>query len=134
MTLLGQGKFAEELPSSPPSEGGIVEIAPGAALTGITKSANELTEIGLEIKMSWIFREPREVFPWMYLKLTPRDHRNGIVISRGLCAPEATDGPYQEFWRITPSKLIPEGDYGVEAFFVDNTKHVWAATSDQPGV
>ena len=132
LTLLRQGKSAGELPPSTPSSGGIVEIATGTALTSITKSADELTEQGLEIKMSWNFQEPREVFPWMFLKLTPRDHRNGIIISRGLCAPEATNGPYQENWRITPSKQIPEGDYGVEVFFVDNTKRVWAAKSGQP--
>ena len=101
-------------------------------LTGITKSANELTEPGLEITMNWNFQDPREVFPWMFLKLTPRDPRNGIVISRGLCAPEVTSGPHQETWRITPSKKIPEGDYRVEVFFVDNTKRVWAGKSGQP--
>ena len=100
-------------------------------LTGITKSANELTEPGLEITMNWNFQEPRAVFPWMFVKLTPRDPRNGIVISRGLCAPEATNGPHQETWRITPSKKIPEGDYRVEVFFVDNTKRVWAGKSGQ---
>jgi hypothetical protein len=81
--------------------------------------------------MSWIFQEPRDVFPWMFLKLTPCDHRKGITISRGLCAPEATNGPYQENWRITPSGQIPAGDYGVEAFFVDNAARVWAAKSGQ---
>jgi len=132
LTLLRQEKSAGELPSSTPSSGGIVEIATGTALTGITKSADELTEQGLEIKMSWNFQEPREVFPWMFLKLTPRDHLNGIIISRGLCAPEATNGPYQENWRITFSRQIPEGDYGVEVFFVDNARRVWAAKSGQP--
>jgi uncharacterized membrane protein len=132
LTLLRQGKYAEELPSSTPSSGGTVEIATGTTLTGITKSADELTEQGIEIKMSWNFQEPREVFPWMFLKLTPRDHRMGIIISRGLCAPEAANGPYQENWRITPSRRIPEGDYGVEVFFVDNAKRAWAAKSGQP--
>jgi uncharacterized membrane protein len=133
LTLLRQGKSAGELPPSPPSAGGVVEIATGTALNSITKSADELAEQGLEIKMSWNFQEPREIFPWMFLKLTPRNHRNGIIISRGLCAPEATNGPYQENWRITPSEQIPEGDYGVEAFFVDNPKRVWAAKSGQSG-
>ena len=109
LTLLRQEKYAEELPSSIPSSDGIVEIATGTVLTNITKSADELTEQGVEIKMSWTFQEPREVFPWMFLKLTPRDHRKGITISRGLCAPEATNGPYQENWRITPSRQIPAG-------------------------
>ncbi|HEX7517157.1 MAG TPA: DUF2079 domain-containing protein [Chthoniobacterales bacterium] len=132
LTLLRQGKSAVELPPPTPSSSGIVEIVTGTALTGITKSADELTEQGIEIKTSWNFQEPREVFPWMFLKLTSRDHRNEISISRGLCAPEATNGLYQENWRITPSKQIPEGDYGVEVFFVDNAKRVWAAKSGQP--
>ena len=132
LTLLQQGKSTGELPSSTPSSGGIVEVAKGNALTSIVKSSNELTEQGLEIKMSWTFQEPREVFPWMFLKLTPRDHRKGIVISRGLCAPEATNGPYQENWQINPSKQIPEGDYEVEVFFVDNARRVWAAKLGQP--
>jgi len=132
LTLLRQGKSAVELPATIPSSVETVEIAPGAALTGIMKSADELTEQGLEIKMNWNFQEPREVFPWMFLKLAPRDHRNGIVFSRGLCAPEVTTGPHQETWRITPSKKIPEGDYRIEVFFVDNTKRVWAGKSGQP--
>jgi hypothetical protein len=134
LTLLRQGKSAGELPSSTPSSSGIAQIATGTALTGITKSADELTEQGLDVKMSWSFQEPREVFPWMFLKLTPRDHQSDVIISRGLCAPEATSGPYLESWHITSSDRIPEGDYGVEAFFVDNAKRVWAAKSSQPNV
>ncbi len=132
LTLLRQGKAAQTLSPSSFSSGETVEMGAGTALTGITKSADELTEQGLEIEMTWNFQEPREVFPWMFLKLTPRDHRNGIIISRGLCAPEATNGPYQENWRINPSRQIPEGDYGVEVLFVDNARRVWAAKSDQP--
>jgi uncharacterized membrane protein len=132
LSLLRQGKSAGELPSSSLSSGETVEMGAGTALTGITKSTGELTEQGLEIKMVWNFQEPREVFPWMLLKLISRDQRNGIIISRGLCAPEATNGPYQEIWRITPSRQIPEGDYGVVAYFVDNTKCVWSAKPGQP--
>jgi uncharacterized membrane protein len=134
LTLLRQGQSEGTFPSSPPSSGGTVVMGAGTALTGIVKSANELTDEGLEIKMSWTFQEPREVFPWMFLKLTPRDHRNAIIISRGLCAPEATSGPYGESWHISPSERIPEGDYGVEVLFVDNTRRVWAAKSGQPDV
>jgi uncharacterized membrane protein len=132
LTMLRHGMSVLELPAPIPSSGETVEITPGAVLTSITKSADELTEQGLEIKMNWNFQEPREVFPWMFLKLTPRDHRNGIVISRGLCAPEVTTGLHQEIWRITPSKQIPEGNYAVEVLFVDNTKRVWAGKSGQP--
>lgn len=104
----------------------------GTTLTSITKSSDELAEQGLEIKMNWNFQSPRDVFPWMFLKLTSRDRQNKIFISRGLCAPEATSGPYLDSWHITSSDRIPEGDYGVEAFFVDNAKRVWAAKTSQP--
>jgi uncharacterized membrane protein len=132
LTLLRQGKLEGEQPPATPSSDGIVEVTNGAALTSITKSGNDLTDQGIEIRMSWTFREPREVFPWMYLRLTPRDHRNEIIISRGLCAPEATNGPYQEDWRITRSGQMPEGNYGVEVCFIDNSKRVWAAKSGPP--
>jgi hypothetical protein len=104
----------------------------GTTLTGITKSSDELTSEGIELKTSWTFHEPREVFPWLFLKLTPLDHRKTIIISRGLCAPEATSGPHEETWHLSAAEGIPEGNYGVEAFFVDNSKRVWAAKSGQP--
>ena len=132
LTLLRQDKSTGELPSSTPTPGGAVEIAPGTTLDGITKSGDVLNEQGLEIKMRWNFQERREVFPWMFLKLIPRDHQNGFIISRGLCAPEATGGSYQESWHITRSERISEGNYGVEVYFVDNTKRVWAAKSGRP--
>jgi len=129
LTLLQQTKTAEPSPPSTASSGGHIEIAAGTTLTAITKSSDELTEQGLELQLNWDFQEPRDVFPWMFLRLTPRDQRNGIIISSGLCAPEATNGPYQESWHVNLSKQIPEGDYGVEVFFVDNAKRVWATKS-----
>ena len=132
LTILRQDKTPSELPLSSPSPGGIAVMGTGTTLTSITKSSDELAEQGLEIKMNWNFQSPRDVFPWMFLKLTSRDRQNKIFISRGLCAPEATSGPYLDSWHITSSDRIPEGDYGVEAFFVDNAKRVWAAKTGQP--
>lgn len=131
LTLLRQAKPAADLPPVNLASGPIVQIGTGTALTSITNSGDELTEQGLEIKTNWNFQDPRDVFPWMLLKLTPRSQGNVIMVTRGLCAPEAMSGPYQESWHITPSERIPEGDYGVEAFFVDNTKRVWTAKSGQ---
>jgi hypothetical protein len=130
LTLLRQGKAATEPPMNLES-GPAVEIGRGTTLVNITKSGNELTEQGLEIKMSWTFPDQRDVFPWMFLKLTPRTRGHAIIISKGLCAPEAASGSYQESWNLTPSERIPEGDYGVEALFVDNTRRSWAAKSGQ---
>jgi uncharacterized membrane protein len=128
LTLLRQMKTAAQSAPASATSGKGVEITPGTTLSAITKSSEEVTE-GLEVQMNWDFQEPRAVFPWMFLRLTPRDQRNGIIISRGLCAPEATKGPYQESWHINLSKQIPEGDYGVEVFFVDNVKRTWATKS-----
>jgi len=132
LTILRQGKAPPELPPSSLGLGATVVMGTGVTLTGITKSGDELTAQGLEIKMSWNFQSPRDVFPWMFLKLTARDHQNEIIISKGLCAPEARNGPYLESWHIPPSDRIPDGDYDVEAFFVDNAKRAWTAKTGQP--
>lgn len=129
LTLLRQDKSPPERLASAESPEGTVEMGAGATLTSITKFGNELTAEGVEIRLSWNFQGPREVFPWMFLKLTPRDREKVILVSKGPCAPEAASGPYQESWRITPSDRIPEGDYRVEALFVDNTRRLWAAKS-----
>jgi hypothetical protein len=85
--------------------------------------------------MDWTFQDPREVIPWMFLKLTPRSQDGKVIIVvKGLCAPEAPAGPYQESWRLVPSDKIPEGRYGVEAFFFDNTRLAWGTKSGQRDV
>ena len=100
-------------------------------LIAITKSGNELNEQGIEITTRWDFQSPRDVFPWMFLKLTSGDHAREFTISRGLCGPEATIGPWLDRWRITPTSRIPDGDYSVEAVFVDNAKRIWATKTAQ---
>jgi len=129
LTLLRQNQTAQaQIPSSESTKES-VEMGTGVTLTSITRFRDQLREEGLEVKLSWNFQSPREVFPWMFLKLSARDRQNVILIPKGLCAPEAASGPYQESWRIAPSDWIPEGDYTVEALFVDNTRRVWAAKS-----
>src|SRR5207248_202334 len=64
LTLLRQGTSTEELPSSTSGAAGIVEVTTGTMLIDSTKSADELREQGLEIKMNWNFQGRREVFPW----------------------------------------------------------------------
>lgn len=131
LTLLKQKKAMEEELLIPPSDAaGIVELPTGNTLISITKLADDLTEQGLEIKMSWYIEEPREVFPWMSLRMISRDHQKPVIVSRGLCAPEATQGTYHESWHISPQQ-ISEGTYEVEAFFIDNSKHAWATRTGQ---
>ena len=132
LTLLRQGKAAPgPLPADFPSAHG-VQIGVNNTLTGIAKTADELGAQGVELHLSWTFPESRDVFPWMFLKLNPRGQGQVILISKGLCAPEATAGVYQESWRITALQ-IPEGRYAIEALFVDNPKRVWETKSGQHG-
>jgi hypothetical protein len=107
-----------------------VQIGTNSALTGIAKSGDELGAQEMELGLRWTFQEPRDVFPWMFLKLTPRDQGTVIFLPRGLCAPEATAGAHQEIWRIS-SRQIPEGHYAIEALFVDNANRLWEARSGQ---
>ncbi|HMG03924.1 MAG TPA: DUF2079 domain-containing protein [Chthoniobacterales bacterium] len=130
LTLLQQEKTSPPSPPTYPASSPI-QVGAGSELINITKSRDQLTNEGIEIKTNWTFQDSREVIPWMFLKLTPRSHEIAIVVTKGLCAPEAVDGSYQESWHITPSERIPQGDYAVEAFFVDNSSRVWAAKSGQ---
>jgi hypothetical protein len=132
LTLLRQEKAAPRLFRADSPSAPAVQIGTNNALTGIAKSGEELGAEGLQLALNWTFQGARDVFPWMFLKLTPRDQGEVIFISKGLCAPEATAGAHQEGWRIT-ARQIPEGRYAIEALFVDNTKRVWAAGSGQHG-
>ena len=131
LTLLRQGASTEKSSSLLRDTVGPIEISPGSELTGITKSSTELGQQGLEIKTSWNFQESRQVFPWMFLRLTPRGQQKAVIISHGLCAPEVTQGLHQEMWQLTPSSQIPIGDYDAEVAFVDNSKSAWAANSSR---
>jgi len=102
---------------------------PSATLLACAKSGDILSDGGFEITTSWKFRMPREVFPWLFLKLTPRAPGNPVVLSRGLCSPESRDPLTTETWRITPSPRIPPGQYMAEALFVDNSKRLWLERS-----
>jgi uncharacterized membrane protein len=116
---------AADLASSPP-----IQLGPGTALTSIARSGDNLTDQGIELRANWTFDDQREAIPWMFLRLTPLSQNgNVVVVARGLCAPQATLGLYQENWHLVPADKIPDGRYGVEALFVDNTKRVWAARS-----
>jgi uncharacterized membrane protein len=129
LTLLRQSDSTPQPPITNLSSDGSIEIDSHTTLIRVTKSATTLSKEGLEITMNWSFREERDLFPWMFLKLTPSDHRDAVVLSRGLCAPEAASGPYEEKWHITSSQRIPPGDYEVEALFQDNSKLAWAEMS-----
>ena len=129
LTLLRQTSSAAEPPAATTSAVSDTEIGAHTTLTAISKSADVLSAEGLEITMSWSFEAERQTFPWMFFKLTPRDRGDAVILSRGLCAPEIASGSHQEKWRITFSRRIPPGDFDAEAFFLDNSKFVWAGKS-----
>jgi len=105
-----------------------------ATLLACAKSGDILSAGGIEITTSWKFRTPREVFPWLFLKLTPRKPGKPVIFSRGLCSPESSGPVTTETWRITPTRRVAPGQYMVEGFFVDNSRRLWldkAGKSDQ---
>ncbi|PZR74394.1 MAG: hypothetical protein DLM73_08065 [Chthoniobacterales bacterium] len=131
LTLLRREKSADRLPQPAPAPDKVIEIGTQTRLLRIAKSSGTLADEGLEIEMSWSFQEPRDVFPWMFLKLTPRDRAGSIFLSRGLCAIEVARGSYEEKWLIHRSGRIPAGAYSVEAIFLENAKRFWPAKPGQ---
>lgn len=110
----------------------LAEAGPGNRLVAMTKSGDLASaDDSLEVKMDWDFGAKRGVFPWMFLRLTRSSDGKHIVLTRGLCGPGATTGPYEETWRITALRDLTEGDYLLEVVFVDNTKLVWQEVTGQ---
>jgi uncharacterized membrane protein len=104
-------------------------IDANTTLLNITKSADLLTPEGLDITTTWSFHGQREIFPWMFLKLTARDRAQTITFPRGLCAPDVENRLYEEKWHFDSSSGIPPGKYDAEVIFVDNSRRVWAEKS-----
>jgi hypothetical protein len=75
----------------------------------------------LQIQTDWRFDGERDVFPWMFLRLT-RPQYDPVTISRGLCAPEVSGTSHREIWSVQNTTRLEEGNYTAEAIFVDNTK------------
>jgi uncharacterized membrane protein len=125
LTLLRQTTAAlNPTPTSPPPR-----IEADSKLISCTKSESVLAENGIEIVTSWGFSEPRDTFPWLFLKLVPHGPEKPILLSRGLCSPESVSPMSVDRWRITPSPKVPVGDYTVEALFVDNSTRLWLEKS-----
>jgi uncharacterized membrane protein len=123
LTLLRQGE--PEAPTLTPNSGSPIEINTLTTLQQIEKTSDVLAGAGTEIVMTWTFQDPRESFPWMWLKLTPQGSGSPIIISRGLCSPESGSGPHFERWRLVRGSRLPPGDYTAEAIFLDYAKALW---------
>jgi uncharacterized membrane protein len=119
-------------PAQAASPQSVFEIATHTQLISITKSAGVLSNHdSVEIRLDWRFQGEREVFPWMLLRLTRRGGESAAFMTKGLCAPEAGDGPCEENWRITSVDGLASGDYSAEAIFVDNSKRAWSEATGQ---
>ena len=126
LTLLHQYGRPLAPQSSPLIHSYLADVGPGNRLVSITKQADGSSADGnLNIRMTWDFEDRRDVFPWMFLRLTRQSDGKHILLTRGLCGPEAPAGPYEETWHITSPSDLPGADYSLEAIFVDNTKRVW---------
>jgi hypothetical protein len=124
-------------PKSPPDrtgDGASLQIGQHTELESISKSTSSIS-IGdsFEIELIWLFKPEREVIPSMFLEVTPKGGTaTAIVISKGLCAPEANAGRYQETWRVDLAGRLPSGDYSLEVVFVDNSSRVWYMVRGTP--
>ena len=124
LTLLAQGRRRSEPAFSNP--GNVFEMGTHTRLVSINKSGDLLSQRqSLEVRLAWRFEGEREVFPWMLVRLTHEQSGRSLVLTRGLCAPEASDGTCTETWQITSTRGLPAGDYLAEAIFIDNSKRAW---------
>jgi len=103
-------------------------------LLGIGKSGDSLSkERSLGIKMVWDFQGQRDVFPWLVLALVSKQTGERMMITRGLCAPEAGAGLYDETWHVTSPDRLPTGNYSAEALFSDYPNEIWSGKKDSNG-
>jgi uncharacterized membrane protein len=113
----------------PPPAWPIAEIGPNNQLLSIRETGSALSGgKPAEVRMSWNFPDDRDVFPWLFLRLTRREGNERFILTRGLCAPHVASGAIDETWRITRG-TIPPGRYRVEAVFIDNSKRAWAEST-----
>ena len=106
-----------------------LQLGPDTRLESIAMSSDVLTRDGVEVTTKWSFQEPRQVFPWMFVRLSPREGGNVVTVHRGLCAIERTGRVAEEKWLITATLGIPPGEYDAEAVFVDYPKLLWTSKS-----
>jgi uncharacterized membrane protein len=132
LTLLQRTSWTPASPAIDLNMASKKEIDPDTTLLAIEKSGDILGARGLDISTTWNFHGDRESFPWMFLKLTSRDHTRTITLSRGLCAPAIENQAYQEKWHITSDRIAP-GEYDAEALFLDNSRRLWAEKSGSAG-
>ncbi len=121
LTLLRQGQ--REAPLHRQDLGPIIDLGPQTQLLDISKSSDSLSKgHPLEIRMVWNFRDERDIFPWLVLALVSHHDGQRTMITRGLCAPEARAGLYEETWSIEYPERLRPGDYSLDAIFLDHPR------------
>jgi len=132
LTLLRQDE--RKVPSRQQDLEPPVDLGPRTQLLGISKSGDSLSKKrSLDIKMSWDFQGRRAVFPWLVLALVSEQTGERMMITRGLCAPEARAGLYEETWHVTSPDRLPTGNYSAEALFSDYPNEIWSGKKDSNG-
>lgn len=136
LTLLqqiGPTARAADAPSPSPLPQLMARMGAHTQLLAITKDREVLSPVSpVTLHLQWFFDGEREVFPWMELHLTPIAGGPPVHLTRGLCAPEAPPGRFDETWSFTSSNRLPPGDYSVEALFFDNSKRAWSKMAGHP--
>jgi hypothetical protein len=108
-----------------PGNMSIFQIGKHTELVTIGKADEVLSnKYPLEIYLEWDFHGQRDVFPWMLLRLT-NDKNEDKFLTKGLCAPQAEEGIFNDNWSITSTQGLPAGDYLAAAIFIDNSKRAW---------
>ena len=83
----------------------------------------------LTFHMLWSFHGERDWIPWMILRFKYGD--KNFTITKGLCAPEATDDGqcHEEIWHVIRPPQLPIGTYTFEAIFFENSRLAWIRKS-----
>lgn len=79
-------------------------------------------ETPLTIRLVWLFHGERDWIPWMLLQFKSGDKT--FNLTKGLCAPEATDDGlcHEEIWHVIRSPQLGPGNYTLEAVFFNNSQ------------
>jgi uncharacterized membrane protein len=96
-------------------------------------SATVQTGAAIEVVTRWKFPAERRVFPWLTVRVSAvRGSAAAFVVTRGLCAPEATEGGIEERWALTIPPSLRPGEYLIEGIFTDQAQRIWALTHGAP--
>jgi hypothetical protein len=57
-----------------------------------------------------------------------------LFVTRGLVAPEAAAGTHRDVWTTDAPSRLADGEYTVEAVFVDNSQRAWQLSRGEANV